>query len=102
MMKQWRQAAWGMAGVVLMNAMQVWAQTGTPAATRNIGASVLSTIVFGLLGILLAIIGFKLFDIVVKFDLEKEICEKQNLAASILCGFMVLGICLIVAATVLS
>jgi hypothetical protein len=69
---------------------------------RDLGASVVSTIIFALLGIVLAIIGFKLFDIAVKFDFETEICEKQNLAVAVLCGFMVLGICIIIAATVLS
>jgi hypothetical protein len=69
---------------------------------RNLMDSVLSVVLFGLLGIALAILGFKLFDIVVKFDFEREICEKQNMAVAILCGFMVLGICIIIAATVLS
>ena len=64
--------------------------------------AIISVVLFGLLGIVLAIVGFKLFDAVVKFDFEREICEKQNIAVAILCGFMVLGICLIIAATVLS
>lgn len=58
---------------------------------------VVSTLVFSGLGILLAIIGFKLFDAVIPASLEKEICEKNNVAAAILAGAMVLGICLIVA-----
>jgi uncharacterized membrane protein YjfL (UPF0719 family) len=48
-----------------------------------------------------AIVGFKLFDALIPFNLEQEICEKQNLAVAILCAGMVLGICLIVAAAVL-
>lgn len=101
----------GVAFWFALNQAQVWAQdTAVNAATggrsdyraRTLTDSLLSTVLFGLLGIALAIVGFKLFDIVVKFDLEREICEKQNLAVAILCGFMVLGICLIIAATVLS
>lgn len=94
-----------------LNQAQVWAQdTAATGATggrsdyraRSLTDALLSTVLFGLLGIVLAIVGFKLFDLVVKFDLEREICEKQNLAVAIMCGFMVLGICLIIAATVLS
>ena len=93
-----------------LNQAQVWAQNAAASPVggrsdyraRTLTDALLSTVLFGLLGIVLAIVGFKLFDIVVKFDLEREICEKQNLAVAILCGFMVLGICLIIAATVLS
>lgn len=61
-------------------------------------SAIVSTVVFGLIGIVLAIIGFKLFDAFVSFNLEQEICEKQNFAVAILCGAMVLGICIIIAA----
>jgi putative membrane protein len=105
--QKWRQSVSWMMGALLFGIGEIWAQTATSpvratAPTRDLGAQVLSTVLFGLLGIVLAIVGFKLFDIVVKFDLEREICEKQNLAVAILCGFMVLGICLIIAATLLS
>ena len=71
-----------------------------PSAT--LGNAVISTLAFGFIGIVIAIAGFKLFDLATPFHLEKEICEKQNLAAGILAGCVVLGICLIVAATILS
>ena len=63
---------------------------------------VVSTLVFSILGIILAIVGFKLFDAVIPFSLEKEICEKNNLAVAILSGAMVLGVCLIIAAVVMT
>jgi uncharacterized membrane protein YjfL (UPF0719 family) len=61
--------------------------------------AVLATFVFGLIGIVLAILGFKLFDLVTPFNLEKEMCENKNIAVGILCGGIVLGICWIVAAS---
>lgn len=70
--------------------------------TRSLLEGVLSTVVYSLVGIVLAIVGFKLFDLVIKFDLEKEICEKNNLAVAILAAAVVLGICVIVAFVVIS
>ena len=61
--------------------------------------SVIACIVFGFTGIVLAIIGFKLFDLVTPFNLEKEMCENKNVAVGILCGAIVLGICHIIAAS---
>jgi uncharacterized membrane protein YjfL (UPF0719 family) len=103
-MQKWQQTAVWMASLVAFGIGEACAQTAarSQAPARDIVGSAISTVIFGMLGIILAIIGFKLFDIVVKFDLEREICEKQNLAVALLCGFMVLGICLIIAATVLS
>ena len=84
-----------------------WAQNEAQAPARvsvssNLGPALLSTLLFALIGIVLAIVGFKLFDAATPFSLEREICEKQNLAAGILGGAIVIGICLIIAATVLS
>ena len=61
--------------------------------------AVIASIVFGLIGIVLAIIGFKLFDLVTPFNLEKEICQEKNIAVGILCAAIVLGICHIIAAS---
>jgi len=60
------------------------------------GMSVMSTIVFGVVGIGLAILGFKLFDMLTPGKLEEEIVQKQNIAASILGAAIIIGICLIV------
>jgi putative membrane protein len=62
--------------------------------------SLLMTLLFGGLGIALAMLGFKLFDLLTPGKLEEEIVQKQNIAAAILGGAIVLGICLIVARTV--
>jgi hypothetical protein len=70
-----------------------------PWHPTTFGEAVLSTFVFGLIGIVLAIIGFKLFDFITPFNLEKEMCENKNIAVGILCGGIVLGICWIVAAS---
>ena len=96
---------WGM-GLLFVLASAAYAQSGEGPASRYRAGSlldqVISTLVFSLLGIGLTILGFKLFDLVIKFDIEREICEKNNIAAAILAGAVVLGICLIVGFVVIS
>lgn len=64
------------------------------------GMAVLSTLVFGTLGIVLAIFGFKLFDWLTPGKLDEEILQKHNMAAAIIAGAFILGVCIIVAAVV--
>ena len=66
----------------------------------SLAMQVLSTVLFAGLGIVLAIVGFKLFDLVTPGKLQDEICEKQNVAAGILGAAVILGISLIIAAAV--
>lgn len=89
------------AGLTLV-ATAAAAQGNAPGAyvPRTLWDQVLSTVVFSLLGIALAIVGFKLFDMTIKFDIEREICEKNNIAAAILAAAVVLGTCIIVAIVV--
>ena len=94
------------AGLLLVAGAATAAQVAPPASVGyrpgNLWEAVLSTVVFSLLGIGLAIVGFKLFDLAIRFDLEKEICEKNNLSAALLASAVVLGTCIIVAVVVLS
>jgi uncharacterized membrane protein YjfL (UPF0719 family) len=68
-----------------------------PWHAESFGMAVAATLVFGFIGIFLAVIGFKIFDWVTPGHLEKEILEKQNMAAAIIAGAIVIGICMIVA-----
>jgi putative membrane protein len=97
------------AGLLLIAASAAWAQGiqvpvqgGAGYRPANLLEAVISTVVFSLIGIILAIAGFKLFDLAIPFSLEKEICEKNNIAVALLASAMVLGICLIVAFVVIS
>ncbi len=56
---------------------------------------------FGLLGIVLAIVGYKLFDKCTPGDLHREIIEHKNVAAAIIGGAVILGVCIIIAAAML-
>jgi putative membrane protein len=61
----------------------------------------LATLLYGPLGIVLVILGFKVFDwITPRMDIQKELTEKANIAVAIVCASMILGVCYLVAAVV--
>lgn len=63
------------------------------------GAALLATAIFGLVGIVLMLGGFKLFDIMTpKIDLEKELGENKNVAVAIVVASVIIGIAIVVAA----
>jgi putative membrane protein len=67
-------------------------------AYRDLGANALSALVFGLIGIVLMVLGFKAFDWVTpKLDVEAELSEKRNIAVAIVIAAVILGISYIVA-----
>jgi putative membrane protein len=60
---------------------------------------VLSTLIFGLLGIVLTVFGFKLFDwLTPKIDVERELTEKHNIAVAIVIAAVILGVSIVIAA----
>lgn len=68
---------------------------------QTLGQALLYMLIFAASGIAVAIAGYKLFDLFTPGDLHKEIVEKQNVAAAIVAGSVVLGICLIIAAAII-
>jgi putative membrane protein len=71
--------------------------------SENFGMSVLSASVFGLLGIILMMLGFKVFDwITPKIDIERELAEKHNIAVAIVVAAVFLGISVILACVLMA
>jgi uncharacterized membrane protein YjfL (UPF0719 family) len=58
-------------------------------------------LVFAIIGITVAILGYKLFDKCTPGDLTKEIIEHRNVAAAIIGAAVILGVCIIIAASML-
>lgn len=59
------------------------------------------SIVFGFLGLILAVLGFKVFDwITPRIDIQRELAEKQNVAVAIVCAAIILGVSYVVATVV--
>lgn len=59
-----------------------------------------NALVFAVLGVVILVVSFMLWDKITPYDLWKEIIEKHNTALAIFAGFMALGIAIIVAAAV--
>ena len=65
---------------------------------KNLGEALLYTAVFGVVGIILVFIGFKIFDkAITKIDLEGEVA-KGNVAAAVLGGAAIIALAIIIAA----
>lgn len=57
---------------------------------------------FGISGILLMFLGFWIFDkLTPRIDFAKELVDNRNVAVSIMVGSIILGVAVIVAATIL-
>lgn len=60
-----------------------------------------SSAVFGLVGILLMVLGYKLFDwITPKIDVERELVERNNIAVAIVVAAIIIGSGIVTAAAV--
>lgn len=57
--------------------------------------------IFALIGVFVAIVGFKLFDKFTPGHLGREITEHRNMAAAIIGAAVILGVCIIVAAAIM-
>ena len=69
-------------------------------AELNLESQLVNSALFGLLGIALAIAGFKIFDFLTPGNLQKEIFENKNMPAAVLAAAFIIGVCIIVAAAV--
>jgi putative membrane protein len=67
-----------------------------PAA--SLPEAVVYTVTFALLGMILAIVGYKLFDKFTPGNLHQEIVENKNVGAAIIGASVIIGTCIIVAA----
>ncbi len=81
---------------------QVPAPRSAPAGvfSRVRIADLVATLVYALLGLALGLFGYKVYDWITPFDLRKELEIDQNTSVGIVCGAIILGMCIIVAAAI--
>ncbi|MCU0785244.1 MAG: DUF350 domain-containing protein [Verrucomicrobia bacterium] len=64
----------------------------------HVGQAIGYILLFAAIGIAAAIAGYKIFDRCTPGNLNKEIVENRNVAAAIVAGAVILGVCIIIAA----
>jgi putative membrane protein len=89
----------------MMNAfapLLLFAQATAPADWRptTLGQAMIYTVLFSLLGIFMAIVGYKLFDAATPGSLHEEIVKNRNIAAALIGAAVIVGTCILVAAAI--
>ena len=74
---------------------------GSTWHAQSLGQAVGYMVLFGGIGIVMAIVGYKLFDKCTPGQLHREIVEEKNVAAALIGGSVILGVCIIIAAAML-
>ena len=79
------------------------AEAGVPTGwhAQSLGQALGYMILFSAVGIIAAIAGYKLFDKCTPGDLHNEIVQNKNVAAAVVAGSVILGVCIIIAAAML-
>ena len=85
----------------LVCAASAQAQGGAPGgAGPGLAQGILDTVVYSALGIVVLMAGYKIFDWVTPFSLNKEIAEDNNVAAGVAVAGIMVALGLIVAAAI--
>ena len=79
------------------------AQTSTAPGWReaSLAGALANTAIFALVGIAIAIVGYKLFDWCTPGDLHDEIVKNRNVAAALIGAAIIIGSCIVVAAAIM-
>jgi putative membrane protein len=68
------------------------------AQDQTLLQGVMESLLYSVIGIILAVVAFKVVDWITPGDLSAQISKEGNVAVAVLLGFLVLGICIIIAA----
>ena len=72
-----------------------------PPFPNTLWMGLLYVLLYGIMGILLTVFGFKVFDwVMTKVDVERELTENKNVAVAIVMAAVILGISLVIAASI--
>jgi putative membrane protein len=94
-----RKLLLSLGAVVKAQAAEVVAPVGWHA--QSLAQAVGYTVLFSVIAILLAILGYKIFDKCTPGDLHREILENRNVAAAIIGAAVIVGVCIIIGAAML-
>ena len=63
---------------------------------------ILATLLYGAIGIGMAVLAFKIIDWIIPGDLPKQLADEHNIPLGIVAGAFILGLCIIIAAAIAS
>lgn len=90
--------------VMSLLAPALFAADAEPVATwhaQSLGQAIGYMLLFAVIGIAAAVVAYKVIDACTPGNLSKEILENKNVAAAILAGAVILGVCIIIAAAMM-
>lgn len=88
--------------LIVFTAPPVFAAESAPTwHAQTLGQAIGYMLLFAGIGIAVAIVGYKLFDLCTPGDLHKEIVENKNLAVAMVAAAVIIGVCIIIAASML-
>ncbi len=67
---------------------------------RHLALLIIESVIFSIVGMVVLMVGYKIFDLVTPFDLDHQIAEDNNTAAGIAVAGMLIALGLIVASAV--
>jgi len=76
----------------------VFAQSSQASALDPL--EILATVIYGVIGILLCVVGYFAFDKVAGLDLQRELVEDQNVSLGIMLAGVFIGIAIVVSAAI--
>ena len=85
----------GLTVATLMIPAKAWAVAGVASESPFVDG-IIATLIYGLLGIVMASAGYKVVDLLTPGDLGTDIVENNKTALAILAGSMIMGICFII------
>lgn len=66
----------------------------------SLGDGFISTLAYAVFGIIIAVVSYFIVDLIIPGKMGKQIAEDQNMAIAIVAGATILGICIIIAASI--
>ncbi len=76
------------------------AAAGTFIDFKHLALLIIESVVFSIVGVIVLMVGYKIFDLVTPFDLDHQIAEDNNTAAGIAVAGVIIALGLIVSAAV--
>jgi len=72
----------------------------TEVTGNHLTDGILSTVIYGAIGMLMALVGVKILDLLTPGHLTKQITEEKNQALATVVAAFIIGICIIIAAAI--